>query len=59
MGRGLITKLQASLNSFCGVLSHGRNYRLRRRMFLEENDFGEWVKFDDEVLKCVVRKNFL
>ena len=45
-------KLQASLNSFCGVLSHGRNYRLRRRLFLEENDFSKWVVFDDEVLRC-------
>ena len=56
MGRGLITKLQASLNSFCGVLSHGRNYRLRRRMFCEEYDFSKWVEFDSDVLKCKYKK---
>ena len=30
----------ASLNSYCGVLSHWNNYRLRRRMLTDEPEFG-------------------
>ena len=46
-------KLEASLNSFCGLLSHGRNYNLRKKLFLLENSFPDKVVFDDSLLKCI------
>ncbi len=42
------TKWEASLNSFCGVLSHGANYRLRRRLMLSEPAFTKYGVFDME-----------
>ena len=36
----------ASLNSYCGVLSHGSNYRLRRRLFLGEPGFSQQGLFN-------------
>ena len=42
------TKWEASLNSFCGVLSHGANYRLRRRLMLSEPAFTTYGVFDME-----------
>ncbi len=46
-------KLEVSLNSFCGLLSHGRNYNLRKKLFLLENSFPDKVVFDDSLLKCI------
>lgn len=42
------TKWEASLNSFCGVLSHGANYRLRRRLMLAEPAFTTYGVFNME-----------
>ena len=42
------TKWEASLNSFCGVLSHGANYRLRRRLMLSEPAFTKYGVFNME-----------
>ncbi len=42
------TKWEASLTSFCGVLSHGANYRLRRRLMLAVPAFAKYGVFDME-----------
>ena len=42
------SRWSASLNSFCGVLSHGANYRLRRRLMLSEPAFTKYGVFDME-----------
>ena len=39
-------KWYASLNSYCGVLSHWRNYNLRRRLLLAEPVFGKYGVFN-------------
>ena len=35
-----IEKIKSSLISYCGVLSHGCNYRLRKSLFLKEYNFS-------------------
>ena len=42
------SRWSASLNSFCGVLSHGANYRLRRRLMLAVPAFAKYGVFDME-----------
>ena len=41
----------ASLNSYCGVLSHWHNYRLRRRLLTAEPIFGKYGLFNMEYTK--------
>ncbi|MBQ3701069.1 MAG: RNA-directed DNA polymerase [Prevotella sp.] len=41
----------ASLNSYCGVLSHWNNYRLRRRLLTEEEGFQRYGLFNMEYTK--------
>ncbi len=44
-----------SLNSFCGVLSHGSNYNLRVSIFISENPtFCEFGYFEDGVRRYVM-----
>ena len=42
------SRWSASLNSFCGVLSHGANYRLRRRLMIAVPAFTKYGVFDME-----------
>lgn len=42
------SRWSASLTSFCGVLSHGANYRLRRRLMLAVPAFAKYGVFDME-----------
>ena len=37
---------EASLNSYCGLLSHGSNYRLRQRLFDAQPVFTQYGMFD-------------
>ena len=41
----------ASLNSYCGMLSHWNNYRLRRRLLTEEEGFQRYGLFNMEYTK--------
>lgn len=45
------SKWFASLNSYCGVLSHWNNYRVRRRMMITEHDFARYGMFNTEYKK--------
>ena len=45
------SKWYASLNSYCGVLSHWNNYRLRRRLLEAEPDFMRYGMFNMEYTK--------
>lgn len=45
------SKWCAALNSYCGVLSHWQNYRLRRRMMTRESDFVHYGMFGSEYRK--------
>lgn len=36
----------SSLNSYCGLLSHGNNYTLRRKLLLCNDEFGRYGVFD-------------
>lgn len=38
-------KWYASLNSYCGVLSHWNNFNLRKRMLNENPEFGRYGMF--------------
>jgi len=40
------SKWSASLTSFCGVLSHGANYRLRRSLMLSVPEFTKYGIFN-------------
>ena len=52
LAQSVCEKWVNSLNSFCGVLSHGNNYRLRRRLFLDENPaFSRYGYFDAGIHK--------
>ena len=44
----------ASLNSFCGVLSHGRNFHLREQLFLYNKELNQRFSFDKSMLKCQI-----
>lgn len=46
LAQGDRARWYASLNSFCGVLSHWNNYRLRRRLFLAEPAFTQYGLFN-------------
>ena len=52
LAQSVCEKWVNSLNSFCGVLSHGSNYRLRMRLFLDENPaFFRYGYFDAGIHK--------
>ena len=42
-------KWEAPLNSYCGILSHGRNYYLRHRLLIEECGFDHYGVLDFEL----------
>ena len=48
-----LIEIVSSLNSYCGVLSHGRNYQLRKRLFSDEFYFPFVISFNSSYLKCV------
>ena len=48
-----LIKIVSSLNSYCGVLSHGENYKLRKNLFLEEVESSMDIRFNSSYLKCV------
>lgn len=39
-------KWYAALNSYCGLLSHGNNFNVRRELLLERHQFVRWGMFD-------------
>ena len=45
---------QASLNSYCGVLSHWQNYRLRRQLMTADGDFTGYGMFNSAYTKYVM-----
>ena len=47
-------KWQASLNSYCGVLSHWQNYRLRRQLMTADGDFTGYGMFNSAYTKYVM-----
>ncbi len=48
LARQARSKWYASLNSYCGVLSHWNNYRLRKRLLLENHAFTQYGVFNME-----------
>ncbi len=46
--------LHSSLNSFLGILSHFRSYRLRRKMFLACRRFFTYGKFNNDMRKYML-----
>jgi len=51
LARSIQSKWYAALNSYCGVLSHWNNYKLRRRLLLMEPGFTRYGAFNIEYTK--------
>lgn len=57
---GNVEKWHSSLNSYCGVLSHWNNFKLRRLLLNENPEFGEYGMFTMDYKKYhAVRSLFM
>lgn len=60
LARSIREKWYASLNSYCGVLSHWNNFKLRRLLLNENPEFGEYGMFTMDYKKYhAVRSLFM